>query len=794
MSRIRFVALALIGLPSLALSQPAGRVNFAKYFNVPSALELASAKKADRIAWTVYEKGMRNVYTAAAPSFTATRITNFLKDDGVDLTDVELSDDGTIAVFVRGSAPNRDDWIANPGHDPEGGERAIWAARTSGVGAPWKVAVGSSPALSPDGKSVLYVRDGQIYRGRVVATAPLTEMDKGEKPFIKAWGTNSSPRWSPDGSKIVFVSNRVNHSLLGLYDMKTRTMTYIAPSVDFDENPQWSADGKTILFMRRPGTPFGQQRQYGGGGIGFPQGSAFPGGIVNGRGGQSVVTPASGGNLCGGGGAGAGAGAGRGGRGGGGGGGGAGRGAGNAPDQPAATTPRGVAPAGLCSAAFPGGYTLSVMSVDVANIDAAREIWHNKPNDRVVTNLNNAQWTGTHLVFPYTPQGDEFERWYSIDLSNPTSDAVSITTTNGLIEDATMAAVSKDKKTLFYSTNAEDIERRHIWAVPTAGGQPPRRVSSDSGISTYPQPLASGKYIATLFFDYNVPASIGIVPAAGGPTKVVWPSLANTAFPTAEHVRPEVVWTTAADGQKISNTLFIPKDLKPGEKRPAIIFVHGGPVRQMMPGYHYMQFYHWAYGFNQFLQEKGYIVLSINYRGGIGYGRSFRQAPGTNARGNSEYQDVLAGAKYLQGRADVDTSRMGIWGLSYGGLLTSQALARNSDIFKAGVDYAGVHLYTPTLDTSNVAYKSSAISAIETWKSPVLLVHGDDDRNVDFAQTVGLVNLLRAHGVYYELQVVPDDLHESMLHSVWLDTWDRTAKFLDRFVRDREAVPAPAGK
>jgi dipeptidyl aminopeptidase/acylaminoacyl peptidase len=510
---------------------------------------------------------------------------------------------------------------------------------------------------------------------------------------------------------------------------------------------------------------------------------------VNGRGGQTVASPANGGNLCGGG-AGAGAqGAGRGGRGGGGGRG----GAGNA-SEPTTTTPRGVAPAGLCSATFPGGYTLSVMTVDLADVNEAREVWHNKPNDRVINNLNNIQWTGTHLVFPYTPQGDEFERWFAIDLSNPTSDAFSITTTNGLIEDATMAAVSKDKKTLYYSTNAEDIERRHIWAVPTAGGQPPRRVSSDSGISTYPQPLASGKYVATLFFDYNVPASVGIVPASGGPTKVIWPNLANTAFPTAEHVRPEVVWTTAADGQKISNTLFIPKDLKPGEKRPAIVFVHGGPVRQMLPGYHYMQFYHWAYGFNQYLQEKGYIVLSINYRGGIGYGRSFRQAPGTNSRGNSEYQDVLAGAKYLMSRADVDTSRMGIWGLSYGGLLTSQALARNSDIFKAGADYAGVHLYTPTLDTSNVAYKSSAISAIETWKSPVLLVHGDDDRNVDFAQTVGLVNLLRAHGVYYELIVVPDDLHESMMHSVWMDTWDRTAKFLDRFVRDRQTAPSPMGK
>jgi dipeptidyl aminopeptidase/acylaminoacyl peptidase len=291
-----------------------------------------------------------------------------------------------------------------------------------------------------------------------------------------------------------------------------------------------------------------------------------------------------------------------------------------------------------------------------------------------------------------------------------------------------------------------------------------------------------------LYFDAKTPASIGIVPVAGGPTRTIFPKL-GAEFPTAAHVVPEVVHTKAADGLDISNTLFLPKDMRPGEKRPALIFVHGGPIRQMLPGYHYMQFYHWAYAYNQYLQSQGYIVLSINFRGGIGYGRAFRGAAGTNARGNSEYQDVVAGAKYLQGRADVDTSRIGIWGLSYGGLLTSQALARNSDIFKAGIDLAGVHLYTPTLDTSNVAYKSSAISAMDTWKSPVLLVHGDDDRNVDFAQTIGLVQLLRAHNVYHEMIIVPDDLHESMLHSKWVYTWDRMTAFLKRFVWDKEKAP-----
>jgi dipeptidyl aminopeptidase/acylaminoacyl peptidase len=273
------------------------------------------------------------------------------------------------------------------------------------------------------------------------------------------------------------------------------------------------------------------------------------------------------------------------------------------------------------------------------------------------------------------------------------------------------------------------------------------------------------------------------VPAAGGTPATVYPTLPKE-FPLDWHVAPELVLTRAADGLEIHNQLFLPRDLKPGERRPALIFVHGGPMRQMLLGYHYMWFYHLAYAVNEWLAAQGYVVLSVNYRSGVGYGKSFRNAANTGQRGNAEYQDVVAGAKYLQGRPDVDPKRVGIWGLSYGGLLTSEALARNSDIFVAGVDMAGVHLYTNALDPANVAYASSSVSAIDTWKSPVLLVHGDDDRNVAFTQTTGLVQLLRARNVYNEVIVFPDDVHESLIYKRWLYTFDRMEQFLDRFVRN----------
>jgi dipeptidyl aminopeptidase/acylaminoacyl peptidase len=213
----------------------------------------------------------------------------------------------------------------------------------------------------------------------------------------------------------------------------------------------------------------------------------------------------------------------------------------------------------------------------------------------------------------------------------------------------------------------------------------------------------------------------------------------------------------------------------------------------MLLGYHYRHFYHLAYGVNQWLTRQGYVVMSVNYRSGIGYGQSFRGAPNTGRRGNAEYKDVLAAGKYLQTRADVDPNRIGIWGLSYGGVLTAQALARNSGIFKVGVDLAGVHLWGDSIEPDSVSFQSSAIAAIGTWKSPVLLLHGDDDRNVAFAQTTGLVQLLRAHNVYHELIVFPDDVHDSLLYKRWIYTFDRTADFLNRYIGDAQKRTTTAG-
>jgi dipeptidyl-peptidase 4 len=757
---------------------------YQKFLSPASPQELVSARKVDRIAWVDYAEGKRNAYTAAAPAFTPVRLSNFMKDDGIMMSAIKISDDGSTVVFLRGEAPNREGWSPNPSADPNGPEHAIWAAKTAGGGA-WRVVDTANPELAPDGSSILFVKDGQIYRAKISAVKPATEVDRGEKPFIKEWGVQSDPKWSPDGRKIAFVSTRTDHSFIVVYDVATKSVKYLSPSVDFDTQPTWLPDSKHLLFVRRPGLPFGQQAQQGAGGIGLPTGPA-----------AATQTAAA-------------TNAGRGGR---------GRGQAAAATAPATTAAPAAQPAannspGLMRATFRGGYTLSVYKADVATGEA-QETWHNQPTDALVTDLTQARLAGDFLIYRYGAFGgrggrggrgaapapaatpatpvDEWDRYYALKVTDSSARPVLLTTTDGLIEDQTSISLSADGKTFYYCTNAKDIERRHIWAVPATGGTP-TQITTGDGVETYPAPLASGRFLATLSASWKMPQSIGVWDTSAGPTapakpqKIVFPT-ARPGFPIESHVKPEIVLTKAADGLEIHNQLFLPPDLKPGERRPAIVFVHGGPVRQMMPAYHYMQFYHWAYGINQWLANQGYIVMSINYRSGVGYGRSFRAAANVGAAGNAEYQDVVAGGKYLQTRPDVDPNRVGIWGLSYGGLLTAQALARNSDIFKAGVDLAGVHLFGSSLDPASVSYKSSAISAVDGWKSPVLLIQGDDDRNVAFQQTTGLVQLLRARDVYYELIVFPDDVHESLLHSRWIYTLGRMETFLHKQLWERTAT------
>jgi dipeptidyl aminopeptidase/acylaminoacyl peptidase len=255
--------------------------------------------------------------------------------------------------------------------------------------------------------------------------------------------------------------------------------------------------------------------------------------------------------------------------------------------------------------------------------------------------------------------------------------------------------------------------------------------------------------------------------------------------------RPEALVITAKDGFKSHAQLFLPKDYDPAKKYPAVIFLHGGSRRQMLLGYNYGLYYSHTYGAQQYFASQGYIALTLNYRSGIGYGMDFREEKNFGAGGASEVQDVLAAADYLAARADVDANRIAPWGGSYGGYLTAHALSQAPEKFHVGVDIHGVHNWNNDIPVfapwyapekfpkmAALAFQSSPMAHVHSWKDPVLLIHGDDDRNVLFSESVELAEVLRKQGVEVEQLVFPDEVHAFLLHQNWVKAFEATFRFI----------------
>ena len=682
-----FLFFALLLLLSAALAQRAVAQSFTleQVMSSPFPSDLVVSKRGDKLAWAFDAEGKRNIFVAEAPAYAARQLTRYNNDDGGELTDLSFSADGSTIVFVRGQGKNQAGEYPNPTTDPEGVKQQIVAVDTR-TGKVTTVGEGSSPIFNGAGNQVIYFRDGKFWTPAISGK---------ERKLFEIRGSVNSPEWSPDGSQMAFVSNRGDHSFIGVFEPRTNQIRFLSPSVDRDVAPRWSPDGRRIAFIRlfNISDTFSMDRE----------------------------------RL-----------------------------------QP---------------------WAIHVVDARTGN---GKQIWRSgdQDNDSYVGAGDFWQWTaGERLLFP--SEKDGWMHLYSISADGGAVEA--LTPGNFEVENV---ALSQDRTFVVFSTNKSDVDRRHLWWVKAAGGAP-RQIIAGDGIEMYPVLFDNDRRVAFLHSTARDPFMPFTAAIDGQNMKPLAPQALPRDFPSAKLVIPEQVIFKAADGTEIHGQLFKPANAQ--SKMPALVFMHGGPPRQMLLGWHYLYYYHNSYAMNQYLASRGYMVLSVNFRSGIGYGRGFRLAQHRGARGASEYQDVVAGAKYLRSRDDVDTKRIGLWGGSYGGYLTALGLARNSDIFSAGVDFHGVHDWsvsvaglrvpTDTAERGRVAREASPISSVDKWKSPVLLIHGDDDRNVEFAQTVNLVRLLRKNGVYFEELIYPDEIHDFLRHRNWVRAYQAGAEFFDKHLR-----------
>src|ERR1700733_3138330 len=697
--------LAALSLASFAArSAPHSEFTLSQVLHYPYANQLAAAEQGDVIAWVRNIGGVRNVWVARAPAFTPLQITQYTEDDGQEITQLTFSPDGTRLVFVRGGDhdanwPAEGNLAPDPSSLPQQPQTAIWSVPLTG-GAPQKIDEGDEPAISARGQ-LAYTKEHHVW------TAPLPLGDgKPERLFFDR-GKNGDLHWSPDGTRLAFVSNRGDHSFIGVFASKDSPLIYLAPSTDQDGSPRWSPDGTQVAFVRQAGE-------------------------------------------------------------------------GGAPDPILTQVPHRWS---IWVAAAGGG--------------AAHAAWRS-PNTLAgsypdVEGEANLHWAaGDRLVF--LAYLDDWPHLYSVAATGGAP--VLLTPGAFMVEHV---AESRDRRFMIYDANTGntpgDDDRRHLFRVPVdrAGS-----IALTSGETLEWTPVAAAaNRVAFVSSGARQPLSIGLVDLNGSGRVGLVDATVPADFPQAQLAVPKRVVFHAADGTPIHGQLFESDAKNPPAQKPAVIFVHGGPPRQMLLGWHYMEYYSNAYAVNQYLAAHGFIVLSVNYRLGIGYGRGFHQPEHAGYAGAAEYQDVVAAARFLQSLPSIDGKRIGIWGGSYGGYLTALALARNSDLFKAGVDLHGVHDWSRLMDeisgkpvtryekgdrekAMEVAWNSSPDARIDGWKSPVLLIQGDDDRNVPFQQTVDLARRLEERNLPFEELVLPNEIHGFLRHASWLQADEATANFLSR--------------
>jgi dipeptidyl aminopeptidase/acylaminoacyl peptidase len=393
----------------------------------------------------------------------------------------------------------------------------------------------------------------------------------------------------------------------------------------------------------------------------------------------------------------------------------------------------------------------------------------------------NLLWTADNqLVFPWEKTG--WLQPYAVPAAGGAAHALD----NGEAEVAYMR-LTPDGRRLVFASNLGDADRLHIRTVDPAHGTATPATSPGTDIEAFPEAARDGTIFA---LQSGATHQLAPVVLHGGKWLPLAPGSMPAAFPTTGLVQPQSVTFRASDGMTAHGQLFLPPD---GVSRhPAILFFHGGPPRQMLVGFHYMSAYSWMYGLNQYLAAKGYVVLSVNYRGGIGYGLDYREAKDFGPDGGSETGDLLGAVAFLQHRADVDPKRLGIWGGSYGGLMTALGLARASDAIAVGVDYAGVTNWASMFAEAGApiedpvararAIASSPVATMDKWRSPVLVVHADDDRNVPVQQSTELIQELSARGVAHDELLLPNEVHDLTRYASWMTLFEATDRYLSHYL------------
>ena len=366
--------------------------------------------------------------------------------------------------------------------------------------------------------------------------------------------------------------------------------------------------------------------------------------------------------------------------------------------------------------------------------------------------------------------------------------------TDGSFEDEN-PTFSPDGKSISFVSNRGLLEANDLWLIPASGGEAHQVAKFETpGIVSEPQWAPDSK---SIYFNHQSPRETADLLVQSLNSTAPPKHLTHTTpknFSAAAQVPERVTWQSK-DGKEIAGLLFIPRGAKPGAKLPAVVWVHGGPE-----GQDDFRADVWA----QYLAQSGYVVLEPNYRGSSGYGEAFRNLNVEDSNGG-EVDDVAAGAQYLVGRGLADPARLAIGGGSHGGTMTAYMVVHYPDLFAAAIELYGVvdrQLFvertnppsatrwmmkmggTPS-EKPELYRRANVLLQVDKVKTPLLVMHGENDPQVPPADSAFFVKALREHHKTVFYFTYPGELHGFSQPAHRLDAWQKQLAFLQQYVNPK---------
>jgi len=364
---------------------------------------------------------------------------------------------------------------------------------------------------------------------------------------------------------------------------------------------------------------------------------------------------------------------------------------------------------------------------------------------------------------------------------------------------AGLGSWSADSKRIAYHRSAAGNQmERFVDSVDVATGKI-EQIVTEHGVNYDPSFSPDGSTL--VFHRTDVENSLDLYTVAARPQSHVvrlsdsMPAGLNKADltpPTA------VSFPSRLDKKQVPASLMVSKTIDRTKKNPALVWIHGSGSDQNFLGWHPGS-YRMYYSLCQYFAQQGYVILTPDYRGSSGYSRDWSTGVHMGI-GVNDTADVAAGADYLKTLSYVDPDRIGVFGLSYGGFLTLQAMTVDPTLWRAGIDVAGVVDWatygagytTPRLGTPvqnpDIYNISAPIQHMEKLARPLLVLHGTNDRNVSFADSLRLFDVLIKLGKSFESQIYPGEIHFFRRDIVLRDAWKRAEEFFDRTVKNGPAM------